>query len=402
MAAPDDAHQVMKTEPSPAAQAEHGAEEHRDPNRHAQPGHGHDEAEVESTTRGTAAAQGSSTEGPVFHDGGAPGELSPREQVDFPRWRDVSIGKDHAGRRADVFMSMRFENWSRTEIAKAIKAGEVTSASGRTLKPSSKLRENEVLRVFIPGLAPDTAPPPLPEILYEDDRLMVIDKPSGMLVHPSGKEFVYALIGLVRAARPGIRVDLAHRLDRETSGCIIVTKDKEANALVKKELVAGRVRKQYQAVVHGSPEWDEVSVKAPLAYHPDSKVRLRRGVVPGGQKSHTDFRVLERMGEHSLVACRLHTGRTHQIRIHLDHVGHAILGDKLYGQPDEVFLDWLDHRATDGVRTAVGFPRHCLHAWRVVFPHPDGHRMGVEAPLPPDMQAIVDGAPPQWPAEGES
>lgn len=387
----------MQPQPGPAPQPELGAEEHREPEGHGEPGEGHHEAEVDGAAHGGGAPGGGEATPEVWHSGSAGAEALP-EQVELPTWRSVTIGKDHAGRRVDVYMAARFEGWSRTEINRAIKEGLVESALGRRLKPSTRLREHEVLKVFIPGLAPEEPPPPLPPVLYEDARLMVFDKPAGMLVHPSGRTFVYALIGLARAARPGLRLDLVHRLDRDTSGAILMTKELEANRALKAALHDGYVKKQYLALVHGRPDWDTLDCQVPLGEHTSSEVRLRRGPNPEGQHAHTAFRVVQRMARHSLVACRLHTGRTHQIRAHLEHLGHPILGDKLYGQEDHVFLDWLDHGPTEAVRRAVGFPRHCLHAWRVAFPHPDGHRMGVEAPLPVDMQAVVDGEPPAWPA----
>jgi len=376
----------MNPKPDPAAQTQLRAEGHSQAKGHAEPGEGHDEAEIGAAAAASQDRASSETE--ECH--------APATQAAFPTWRTVHIGSEHAGRRLDVYLAARFAGWSRTEVAKAVQDGLVKSHTGRTLKPSSRLRAHEELHVFIPGLAPDAPPPPLPPVLFEDDRLLVFDKPPGLLVHPSGKTFVYALIGLARAARPGVRLDLVHRLDRETSGVILLTKDLPANRALKAALQTGQVGKEYLALVHGQPEWDTHDLHAPIGSSEASEIRLRQGVRSDGLPAHTTFDLRSRMHAHALLSCRLHTGRTHQIRVHLEHLGHPILGDKLYGQPDATFLEQLDHGSTATVRAATGFPRQALHAWRTELPHPDGHRLVVEAPLPADMQAIVDGATPTW------
>ncbi len=274
-----------------------------------------------------------------------------------------------------------------------------SSRSDRTLKPSSLLRAGERLRILIPGIAPDAPPPELPPIVHEDDRFIAFDKPAGMLVHPAGQQFVYALIGLARRARPLPSLDLVHRLDRETSGVVLLAKDTEANAFVKEAIRHHRVAKTYQAIVRGTVPWEEMVIDGAIGSSPSSIVRVRRAVVPNGLASKTEVRVLRRMAAHTLVECRPISGRTHQIRLHLEHAGFPILGDKLYGQPDHVFLEWLREGATPLVTEAIGFPRHALHAASLVFPHPRGTPLRIHAPLAPDMQAIVDGDAPSWSVE---
>ncbi len=270
-------------------------------------------------------------------------------------FRPLRVAPEHAGWRLDAYLSARFASWSRAAVQRAIKAGEVES-DRRRLKPSSLLEGGELLRLYMKGLAPDGPPPPLPPILYEDERLLVLNKPPRLLCHPAGDKYAYAVIGLAREARPDHRVDLCHRLDRDTSGILVLSKDLAANAAVKHALKPR----------DGQPAWTSVEVLA------------RRGAL-------------------SLVACRLHTGRTHQIRVHLEAWGHAIVGDRVYGQPDEVFLEWNERGATPMVRAAARFPRQCLHAWRMRLPHPDGPMLELEAPLPEDMQGVLDGAPVVWP-----
>ena len=315
--------------------------------------------------------------------------------TDQRAWRMITVRDKDAGRRLDAYLAKRFPSYSRNQISKYIKEGLVCSAH-RGLKASSLLLAAEQIRLYVPGLVPDTPPPPLPEILYEDDRLMVINKPSGMLVHPSGDTFVWALIGLLKIARPDCKMDLVHRIDRETSGVILVSKDKDANSFLKIKLANREVYKTYHAIVRGIPSWETQEIHGSIALHPTAQVHLRRCVLEGGQPSHTTATVLKRMENHALVECKLHTGRTHQIRVHMESVGFPLLGDKLYGQPDEVFIEYLKHGCTDIVKQAVGFSRHCLHAAVLHFPHPDGGYKKVRAPLPTAMQMVVDGGEAFW------
>lgn len=316
-------------------------------------------------------------------------------------WRGLVVDQRSAGRRVDAWLRARFPDWSRTAIARFIRSGEIRSED-RQLKPSSTLFSGERLRIFVPGLAPDSPPPPLPDILYEDDRLIAFDKPAGLLVHPSGQRWVWALIGLARQARPGARLDLVHRLDRETSGVVVLTKDLDANSHLKKALQEHRVRKTYHALVRGLIPWERRELVAALGSREDSEIRIRQGVRPDGNPARTDFRVLQRLEAHTLVACYPQSGRTHQIRAHLEHLGFPILGDKLYGHEDAVFLRLLEAGADPFVRAATGFPRHALHAARLDLPHPDGWLLRLVAPLPADMAAVVAGTAPCWPDESDA
>lgn len=319
------------------------------------------------------------------------------------RWyRVLIVPEEVAGWRVDAFLAARFSSWSRTTVQHELKAGNIRSAV-RRLKPATRVEVGEELRIFTPGFAPPGPPPPLPPVLHEDERLLVLNKPAGLLVHPAGDRFAYAVIGLAKEARPGARIDLCHRLDRDTSGVLVLTKDHEANAFVKAALNrrADTLEKTYLAVARGEVEWQEREVRAPIGDRVESEVRLRRGVVPveaGGKTAWTTFRREAQLACGALVSCTLHTGRTHQIRVHLEHLGHPILGDKVYGHPDSVFIDWNQHGPTAAVRAAVGFPRHCLHAWRLRLPHPDGSVVELEAPLTPELQELVDGGLPDWPA----
>jgi 23S rRNA pseudouridine1911/1915/1917 synthase len=312
-------------------------------------------------------------------------------------YRRVFVPDTAAGRRVDVFLSLRFTDWSRSKLARAVEACEVLSDL-RPLKPSTTLRAGEALYVLIPGIAPLTPPPPLPPVLYEDDWLLILNKPPGLLTHPSGQRWEYGIIGIVREARPGIKPDLAHRLDRDTSGALVLTKQSDANRHMKELFQSRQVSKTYMALVRGVVPWEQEVCEGAIGKPPGHILELRRGVVPDGDAAKTSFEVVWRGQETSLVLCRPVTGRTHQIRVHLENLGYPILGDKIYGQPDEIFLEYMDFGATKKIREAVGFPRQCLHAYSIAFPHPLSKQiLKTVAPLPEDMQRIVDGELPSWP-----
>jgi 23S rRNA pseudouridine1911/1915/1917 synthase len=314
--------------------------------------------------------------------------------------RTVLVRPDGDGRRLDVYLSTRFPLFSRTRVQRLIRQGDVEIA-GRKLKASSTLLAGEELFVTAPGLAPAGPMPPLPMVIFEDDRLVVVNKPAGMLAHPTGIVFAYGLVNVARAARPDDNMDLAHRLDRETSGINVLTKDRVANAFLKAAFKAKQIGKCYRAIVRGSPDWDQRLVDAPVGLATGSAIRIRRGVNPDGLSAQTLFTVEQRVNGLSLIRAEPRTGRTHQIRVHMEHLGFPILGDKMYGQPDDVFLHHLDHGADAFMRQAVGFPRHALHATQLTIPHPDGGTCTFEAPLTEDLAALLQGQVPDWPAPPE-
>ncbi len=318
------------------------------------------------------------------------------------------VGPRGTGRRIDAYLALRFSDWSRAQFVRWIRDGMVHSDM-RQLKPSSTIAEGEVIRIFVPGIAPEGAPPPLPPILYEDEHIMVLDKPAGLLMHAVGQRWSYSVVGLAREARPGHEIDIAHRLDRETSGVVILVKTLDANRRMRELFQDRYVSKTYQAIVRGDPSWETEVCELPLgtlnpkvemtvATGKAETVELRQGHVPAGSSARTRFSVLQRFSGHALVECHPETGRTHQIRAHLECLGFPILGDKLYGQPDDVFLEALRKGPTARVRSSIGFPRHCLHARSIAFPHPfSGQTLRVSAPLAADMEAVCQGQTATWP-----
>lgn len=262
---------------------------------------------------------------------------------------------------------------SRSVAQKWIEAGLVT-VDGRVARRSSdRVREHAVIHVVLPPEATlRSVPEPEPrqlDVLYEDDALVAVNKPAGVVVHPSYKQLSGTLLNAVlwhvrtRAdAKPGILT----RLDKDTSGVVVVAAGSGVHAALQRDAAAGRIRKEYLAVVHGAPQPATGVIRDPLGRDPDDRRRVI--VTPGGAPSETRYEVLGAVDvDLSLVRCELVTGRTHQIRVHLSARGWPILGDRLYGG--------------DTGRMS----RQALHAWRITLPHPATRdSLVIEAPLPAD------------------
>jgi 23S rRNA pseudouridine1911/1915/1917 synthase len=291
--------------------------------------------------------------------------------------------------RLDRWLALRFSDRSRSWFGRAIREGLVRSPEGRTFDCAHRVVAGEVLQIFVPGIAPGSEAPPFPTVLHEDARLVAVDKPAGLLAHPSGTSFVWAVISLAKLRYPDERIDLVHRLDRDTSGILVLTRDLETNRILKRAVVEGRVYKEYEALVKGVIPWDQRRLDGPIG-PADGPVRVQMAVRDDGLSAATDVTVLERGATMTRVRCVLLTGRTHQIRVHLAHAGFPLVGDRLYGVPPEVFLGILETGVDDAVITTVGAPRHALHARRISFPHPDGRILSLDAPLPEDMQRWWD------------
>lgn len=302
--------------------------------------------------------------------------------------RYLVVKEDADGQRVDNFLLNRLKGVPRSWVYRVLRRGEVRVNRGR-VKPTRRLRLGDEVRVP-PVRMSESSPVSAPgaglrqqienAILYEDQDLLVVNKPSGIAVH-GGSGLSFGVIEVLRALRPQASyLELAHRLDRDTSGLLLVAKRRPALRQLQKLQLAGRVEKRYLALVSGRWRRDRVTVDAPL-----KKNTLRSGerlvrVDPEGKAAVTHFEVLQRFDQAMLVQARLETGRTHQIRVHAAHLGTPILGDSKYG--DE---------AADRQFRELGLNRLFLHAWRLDFPW-EGRRGGyrLEAPLPDELQQLLD------------
>ncbi len=243
------------------------------------------------------------------------------------------------------------------------------------------MRAGDRIEVVIPPVVPTALEPePIPlAIVYEDEHLLVVDKPAGMTVHPGAGRQTGTLVHAVLAHCPGLagiggehRPGIVHRLDKDTSGLLVVAKNDAALRRLQAELQARRIRREYLALVHGSVAQPEGTVDAPIGRDP--RHRTRMAVSASGRRAVTRYRVMERLPGTTLLEIRLETGRTHQIRVHCEHIGHPVVGDPVYARRPN---PW-------------GMRRQALHARRLAFAHPvSGREMAFDAPLPPDLEAAL-------------
>ena len=292
--------------------------------------------------------------------------------------------------RIDRFLHARYPAASRSALQRLIEEGEIT-VNGQRVKCTHVPHAGEVITVRWPGPRPDKAEPediPL-DVLFEDDVLLVLNKSPDIAVHPgNGHErhtLVNALLhhchgqlsGIGGVARPGI----VHRLDLETSGCLVVAKNDATHVSLAEQFASREVEKTYHALVCGSPTRSSGEIKVAIARHPTHRKRMA-ATDGGGRAAWTSYEVLRRMKAASLVQCTLHTGRTHQIRVHLEHLGYPVVGDSIYGK-----------RQNTRLREVTGYtaPRQMLHAARLAFTHPKSAEMvAFEAPWPKDFLGAVE------------
>ena len=294
------------------------------------------------------------------------------------------------GQRLDRFLARQAGDLSRSRLQALIRDGAIT-LNGTTAKPRQALGLGDHIRVTIPEPVPSEALPediPL-EILHEDEHLLVLDKPSGLVVHPAAGNLTGTLVNALlhhcegRLAsiggveRPGI----VHRLDKDTSGCLVVAKTDRAHLALAEQFSGRKVSKIYLAVVRGNPPMDHGTITNQIARDPRNRQRMAVVLPPAGKTAVTDYRVVNPSADGSLVECTLHTGRTHQIRVHLRELGHPIVGDPIYA------------------KNTSGAPRLMLHAWRLGFSHPEsGERLDFESPIPSEFHPWL---PPEFPKSGK-
>jgi 23S rRNA pseudouridine1911/1915/1917 synthase len=301
------------------------------------------------------------------------------------------VPEKDAGLRLDRFLAAAGHGWSRSQVARWTAEGHVTRNGARS-KPAQFLRPGDVIEVVPPPPTPsDLIPQEMAlDVLFEDEHLIAINKPAGLVIHPAAGNpdgtLVNALLAYCRdlsgvggVERPGI----VHRLDKDTSGVLIAAKSDAAHRALSLSFRWRTTDKRYLAVVYGIPRLDEGVVDAPIARHPTERKRM--AVVPGGRPARTLYRVRERFPGCALVECRLVTGRTHQVRVHMAHLGHALVGDPVYAG-----RQWRALEDAELAALCRDFPRQALHAWRLTITHPaTGVPMTFEAPLPADIEGLL-------------
>jgi 23S rRNA pseudouridine1911/1915/1917 synthase len=291
--------------------------------------------------------------------------------------------------RLDTFLREKFPEVSRGTIQRLLAEGHI-QVDGRQVKPTHHPRAAEIISIRWPEPRAALAQPediPL-DILYEDESLLAINKPPGLVVHPAAGHQEHTLVnallhhcagklsGIGGVARPGI----VHRLDKDTSGCLVVAKNDVAHLRLTEQFARREVEKIYEAIVCGAPARDSGEIKEAIARHPTQRKRM---AIPatGGREAWTSYRVLRRLNGISQVEMKLHTGRTHQIRVHLEHLGCPVVGDVVYGA-----------RQNRRLKETTGYsaPRQLLHAKKLSLIHPvTQERITFEAPLPEDFAVAV-------------
>ncbi|MBI5517860.1 MAG: RluA family pseudouridine synthase [Deltaproteobacteria bacterium] len=301
----------------------------------------------------------------------------------------LTVRPELAGLRLDRWLTEELPRLSRTR-AHEICARLAYDPQGRPRRPSHRVAAGEVVVLFRPRWEEPPVPREVP-VLWEDAHLLAVDKPAGLPVHPSARYFHNTLTAVLAARYPTERVVLGHRLDRETSGLLLAARTREAERALKRAFAERAVHKTYEALVHGVVTEDRFTVDAPVGYV-GGAVGVRMGVLPlsaGALPAVTRFEVLERLQGFTRVVCHPETGRQHQLRVHLAHAGHPIVGDKLYAHGDAMFLACIQGDAPEEALRALLLPRQALHARAVALAHPVTREpLSLEAPLPEDLRAF--------------
>jgi 23S rRNA pseudouridine955/2504/2580 synthase len=298
----------------------------------------------------------------------------------------VTINDEDAGQRIDNFLLRICKGVPKSHIYRVLRSGEVRVNKGR-IDQTYRLVEGDIVRIppiRIAEKAPSTAPGAEFKILLEDNHLLVIDKPAGVAVH-GGSGVSYGVIEQLRAARPDAKfLELVHRLDRDTSGVLVLAKKRSALTNLHEQIRGGEPDKRYLVLVHGDWKNARQHIKLPLHKYTTPEGERRVRAQADGMESHTVFNLIQRYGPFSLLEAELKTGRTHQIRVHLASSGFAIAGDDKYGD----FALNRDLQKADGERVAL--KRMFLHAHQITFIHPEtGKPVTLNAPLPPECERFL-------------
>lgn len=309
--------------------------------------------------------------------------------VPEPVRRSAEVEPDESELRLDQLCARRWPEFSRSRLTAWIREGAVT-VDGRPAKPNLRVRPGQ--RICVDAALERHATNPEPQsieipLLFQDEHVLVVDKPAGLVVHPGSGNRDRTLVNGLLALDPGLealpRAGLVHRLDKDTSGCLVVARTTAAHAALVAALKRREIHRHYLALV-----WGQViaggRIDQPLGRHPVD--RRRQVVRPDGRRAVTHYRVARRLAGATLLDVELDTGRTHQIRVHMQHAGYPLVGDPVYGRRGAPGGLDPDQRAA-----WQGFPRQALHAVRLEFPHPvNGSTIRVESPLPADLRDLIE------------
>lgn len=292
------------------------------------------------------------------------------------------VTEESEGERIDKYLNLLMDSLSRSYIQKLLSEGHVT-VNSKCIKANYRLKSDDDVRLLLPPLiTPDIAPEDIElSILYEDDDIIVVNKPKGMVVHPAAGHYcgtmVNALLyhcngnlsGINGVLRPGI----VHRIDKDTTGSVIVCKNDMAHASIAKQLKEHSIVRRYHAIVYGNLKEDSGTVQTLIGRHPSDRKKMSV-VKEGGKEAITHYQVLKRFDRFTYIECRLETGRTHQIRVHMAHLGHPLLGDEIYGRKDNPYH----------------LQGQTLHAKILGFCHPkSGTYIETDAPLPEYFERLL-------------
>ena len=293
----------------------------------------------------------------------------------------LRASEESKNQRLDAFLASSLDGLTRSQATRLIESGEV-AVNGRAVSKSYKLAGGEDIAVTLPEPEPvEAVPQDIPlDVVYEDADVIVVNKPSGMVVHPAPghpdgtlvNALLYHCAGTLSGIGGALRPGIVHRIDRDTSGLIIATKNDAAHQYLSAQLADHTLARTYECIVVGALREDRGTVDAPIARHPTDRKRM--AVVAGGREAVTHWEVITRYPGYTHVRCRLETGRTHQIRVHMAYIGHPILGDTVYGAKKEV----------------PGLTGQCLHAVGLRFLHPRTHEVvELSCPLPEEFTRML-------------
>ena len=293
----------------------------------------------------------------------------------------LRASEESKNQRLDAFLASSLDGLTRSQATRLIESGEV-AVNGRAVSKSYKLAGGEDIAVTLPEPEPvEAVPQDIPlDVVYEDADVIVVNKPSGMVVHPAPghpdgtlvNALLYHCAGTLSGIGGALRPGIVHRIDRDTSGLIIAAKNDAAHQYLSAQLAEHTLARTYECIVVGALREDRGTVDAPIARHPTDRKRM--AVVAGGREAVTHWEVIARYPGYTHVRCRLETGRTHQIRVHMAYIGHPILGDTVYGAKKEV----------------PGLTGQCLHAVGLRFLHPRTHEVvELSCPLPEEFTRML-------------